>query len=64
MPRDLKGGEIMKNEQEYKRIINEANEAKDRLYQVANELEQLGYIRKAKSCMTLIYKIEEWQNKQ
>ena len=54
----------MKDEQEYRRIINEANEAKDRLYQVANELEQLGYIRKAKSCMILIYKIEEWQNKQ
>lgn len=54
----------MKDEYEYKRIISEANEAKDRLYQVASKLEQLGYIRKAKSCMTLIYKIEEWQNKQ
>lgn len=49
-------------EDEYKRVINEANEAKDRLYRIANQLEELGYNRKAKSLMTLIYKIETWQN--
>ena len=49
-------------EDEYRRVINEANEAKDRLYRIANQLEELGYTRKAKSLMTLIYKIETWQN--
>ena len=49
-------------EDEYRRVINEANEAKDRLYRIANQLEELGYNRKAKSLMTLIYKIETWQN--
>lgn len=47
---------------EFERIISEANEAKDRLARVADKLEELGYTRKAKACMTLVYKIEAWQN--
>lgn len=43
-------------------ILTEANKAKDKLAHVANELEELGYTRKARSCMTLVYKIEAWQN--
>lgn len=53
----------MKNYDELQRLLNEANEAKDRLYRLAVKLEETGYARKAKSCMTLVYKIEEWQNK-
>ena len=48
---------------EYHNLINEANQAKDRLSQLAEKLEVAGYHRKAKSCMTLVYKIEEWQNR-
>ena len=51
------------DESEYPRILMEANEAKDRLYQVAQKLDEIGKHRKAKSCMTLIYMIEEWQNR-
>lgn len=51
-------------EQEKQRIINEANEAKDRLYRIAQRLENLGYTRKAASCMTLVYNIEIWQNRK
>ena len=51
------------DESEYQRILTEANEAKDRLYQVAQKLDEIGKHRKAKSCMTLIYMIEEWQNR-
>lgn len=47
---------------ELNRLLNEANEAKDRLARLANRLEEAGYLRKAQSCMTLVYKIEEWQN--
>ena len=43
--------------------MNEANEAKDRLARLADKLEKAGYTRKASSCMTLVYKIEEWQNR-
>lgn len=50
-------------DEEYRRIINEANEAKERLAAIAEKLEEAGKIRKAKSCMTLVYKIEEWQRK-
>ena len=49
---------------EIRRIIMEANEAKDRMYRIACKLEELGCSRKAKSCMTLVYKIEEWQNRR
>lgn len=44
------------------KILSEANQAKERLAQIADELEELGYTRKARSCMTLVYKIEAWQN--
>ena len=44
------------------RALSDANQAKDRLYDIVCELEELGYKRKAKACMNLIYKIEAWQN--
>lgn len=48
---------------EYERVLTTANEAKDRLNEIAYKLEELGKKGKAKSCRTLIYKIEEWQNR-
>ena len=48
---------------EYEEIVLEANQAKDRLYNIVCKLEEIGKARKAKSLMTIIYKIEEWQNK-
>jgi len=53
----------MKDYDKYERLIEEANEAKDRLARVAEKLEEAGFHRKANSCMTLVYKIEEWQNR-
>lgn len=50
--------------EEYDRTISEANKAKDVLYEVAQKLESLGYIRKSQSCMTLVYTIEKWQNRR
>lgn len=58
------GGDIMtKNKEEFTRLMGEANEAKDRLARISEKLEELGYYRKAKSCMTLVYQIEIWQNR-
>lgn len=51
------------SDEEYHRLICKANEAKDRLAQIAEELEEAGCTRKAGSCMTLVYRIEEWQNR-
>ena len=48
---------------ELQKIISDANQAKDRLYEVHNKLLDAGFTRKAKSCMSLIYAIEEWQNR-
>lgn len=45
-------------------LTSEANEAKERLARIAEKLMQEGYIRKAKSCMTLVYNIEEWQRRK
>lgn len=41
-----------------------ANEAKDRLREAVEKLEALGYKRKAKSGMNLIYMIEDWKNRR
>ena len=53
----------MKDRDEIERQLMRANEAKDRLYDIAQELESLGAARKARSCMNLIYAIEAWQNR-
>ena len=50
--------------EDLRKILSDANEAKDRLARIAERLEEAGYSRKAKSCMTLVYKIEEWQNRR
>ena len=50
--------------EEYERAISEANKAKDVLYEVAQKLESLGYMRKSQSCMTLVYTIETWQRRR
>lgn len=64
MAGNYNGGDRMKTkEAEKERIIMEANQAKERLAQVAEKLDSLGYSRKAKSCMTIVYRIEEWQNR-
>jgi hypothetical protein len=52
-----------KNMEEIERILLEANEAKDRLARIAEKLGNAGCARKARSCMNLVYKIEEWQNR-
>ena len=49
--------------EELRRLLLEANEAKERLARIAERLDEAGYNRKAKSCMTLVYKIEDWQHK-
>ena len=54
---------MKKDINEYERLIEEANQAKDRLASIAEKLEEGGYIRKSKSCMTLVYYIEEWQRR-
>lgn len=54
---------MKKDRAEYENCIDMANQAKDRLAEIADRLEEAGYIRKARSCMTLVYLIEEWQNR-
>jgi len=53
----------MKDQETLKRLLTEANEAKERLARIAEKLEEAGYNRKASSCMTLVYRIEEWQRR-
>ena len=52
------------NEHDYVRLLMEANEAKERLARISEKLESMGKKQKAKSCMTLVYRIEEWQNRK
>ena len=54
---------MKKDREEFDRCMEMANEAKDRLADIAERLEESGYIRKARSCMNLVYRIEEWQNR-
>lgn len=55
--------DMKKDYDELYRLLNEANEAKDRLARLADHLREAGYNRKADSCMTLVFKIEDWQNR-
>lgn len=50
--------------EEKRRILEDANQAKDRLADIAQRLEEAGYHRKAQSAMTLVYQIEAWQNRE
>ena len=50
------------SERELHMLICEANEAKDRLYRISVKLDEAGKYQKAKSLMTLVSRIEEWQN--
>lgn len=54
---------MKKDREEFDRCMNDANEAKDRLAEIAERLEEAGFIRKAKSAMNLVYLIEKWQNR-
>ena len=54
---------MKKDRAEFERCMKMANEAKDRLADIAERLEEAGFIRKAKSCMNLVYLIEAWQNR-
>lgn len=54
---------MKRDKDEFERCMGMANEAKDRLAYIAERLEEAGYVRKAKSCMNLVYLIETWQNK-
>ena len=58
------GGDALENlnEQELHRLICEANEAKERLYQIAATLDGAGCYKKAKSLLTIVSNIEYWQN--
>ena len=47
----------------FERLKGEANVAKDRLANIASQLEELGYIRKSRSLMKIVFDIEEWQNR-
>lgn len=45
------------------RLKSEANTAKEKLMRISNELWELKDFRDAKSLMTIIEKLEIWQNK-
>lgn len=48
---------------EIEHIKKEACTAKDRLGYLYCKLDEIGAVREAKSLLTIIYKLEAWQNK-
>lgn len=44
-------------------LKDDANVAKERLMEIADELREAGGIREANSLETIIWKLEVWQNK-
>lgn len=46
-----------------RRYLEQANQAKDRMAMIAQELEEAGFHRKAQSAMTIVYQIEAWQHR-
>ena len=59
----MNGGKNMKDYKILRDKQNDANVAKERLMRIQNELEEAGFIRQANSLGTIIWKLEEWQNK-
>lgn len=54
----------MKKDYEKKyQLQSDASVAKERLMKIEDELRENGFIREANSLSTIIWKIEEWQNK-
>lgn len=51
------------NDEELDKILNDANKAKEELHKVVQKLYDAGYVRKARAGASLIYRIEEWQNR-
>ena len=54
---------MKKDREEFDRCMEMVNQAKDRLAEVSERLNEAGYVRKSKSAMNLVYLIEEWQNR-
>lgn len=52
----------MKDLDKYNRIMEEANKAKAELSKVVEKLYKEGFERKAASGLSLVWKIEQWQN--
>lgn len=52
----------MKDYNKLETILEDANSAKNKLASIADRLMEAGFEEKANSCMTLVYKIEAWQN--
>ena len=50
-------------EQEYRRLINEANIAKYKLFELSERLGMMGYYEDDRACKNLAFAIEEWQSK-
>ena len=48
---------------EIRNLQMDANVAKERLMRIADELREIGAIRKANTLETIIEKLEIWQNK-
>lgn len=57
-----KGKKKMKDA-EIRNLQMDANVAKERLMRIADELREIGAIRKANTLETIIEKLEIWQNK-
>ena len=55
---------MKKDREEFEKCMDMANQAKDRLAEIAERLAEAGYARKSESCMNLVYKIEAWQNRK
>lgn len=54
----------MANERTIERCKNQTELAMEQLVEVSYQLERAGEIRKAKSLRTIIFKLEEWKEKQ
>lgn len=53
----------MKRAEKFSEIVDDLNQAKDRIYSVVEELESEGFSRDAEQLMKMVYRIEAFQNK-
>ena len=55
---------MKKNEEELRQVMNSIDRIKDEMWRLSTQLEEAGYVGKAKSLLTIGSRLEDWQHRR
>lgn len=61
---ERRGRDRMRNRDELRRLQMDANTPKERLMNIAMEIEEAGFIRRGQELLTIVQRLEVWQHKE